>query len=108
MEVRILHRFHDKADFAKVYLVGETVIFDDARAAFLIGRGLAEAIEEPAVEAEESDAEVEEVIEEAEETQVEPEPAEIVETTDEAPVEEAIEEPQPEVRVKPVATKRKK
>lgn len=46
MRVRILHRFHDKADFMKVYLVGETVTFDDARAEALIARGLVERDEE--------------------------------------------------------------
>lgn len=46
MRVRILHKFHDKADFMKVYLVGETVTFDDARAEALIARGLVERDEE--------------------------------------------------------------
>lgn len=46
MRVRILHKFHDKADFMKVYLVGETVTFDDARAEALIARGLVEKDEE--------------------------------------------------------------
>lgn len=131
MKVKILHKFHDKVDFMKVYLVGETVTFDDTRAEALIKRGLVESAEETkevsleseeeiaeapeeadvesvVEEAEEADAEAEGVIEEAEETQAEPEPAETEEITDEAPIEEAVEEPQPEVRVKPVATKRKK
>ena len=52
MEVRILQKFHDKASYNTVYLVGETVTFEDARAEYLIGLGLAEAIEEPAEGAE--------------------------------------------------------
>lgn len=44
MEVRVLHRFHDKADYNTVYLVGETVTFDDARADYLIELGLVEPI----------------------------------------------------------------
>lgn len=52
MEVRILHKFHDKADYNKVYLVGETVTFDDTRAEYLIGMGLAERIVEAAPEEE--------------------------------------------------------
>lgn len=55
MEVRILQVFHDKADYRKVYLVGETVSFDDARAEFLIGLGLVEPAEEE-VEASDEDA----------------------------------------------------
>lgn len=49
MEVRILHKFHDRADFTKVYPVGETFTFDDARANHLIKRGLVEVVpaEEP-------------------------------------------------------------
>ena len=73
MEVRILHKFHDKADFTKVYLVGETVTFDDIRANHLISRGLAE-----------STAPVEE-------------PEEVIELVDEpAPVVEATETAEPE------------
>lgn len=49
MKVRILHKFHDKADFNMVYLVGETVTFDDARAVYLISRGLVESAEEPEI-----------------------------------------------------------
>ena len=47
MEVRILHKFHDKASYNTVYLVGETVTFDDARAEHLISLGLVEAIKVP-------------------------------------------------------------
>lgn len=53
MVVKILKKFHDKADYAKVYLVGETLTLDDARAESLIARGLAECAEtlfEPEVE----------------------------------------------------------
>lgn len=82
MEVRILQMFHDKADYTKVYLVGETYTFDDARAEALIVRGLVECAEEP-----EKPVEVEEVIP-APETSIEPL--------------FASEKP-----VKPVATKRK-
>lgn len=46
MKVKVLHRFHDKADFKMVYLVGETYTFDDARAEYLIGRGLVEEVVE--------------------------------------------------------------
>lgn len=46
MKVRILHTFHDRVDYKKVYLVGETVTFSDARAESLIARGLAESAEE--------------------------------------------------------------
>ena len=94
MEVRILHKFHDRADFTKVYPVGETFTFDDARASHLIKRGLVEAIpaEEPL---EEEEIPVEE--ESAEETAVE---------SDETPVEE--ETPVVEEKaIKPVATKRR-
>ena len=80
MEVRILHKFHDRADFAKVYPVGETFTFDDARAEHLIKRGLVEPVE-PIVE---------ETIEES--------VKEVAEAT-EPVVEEAV--------VKPVATKRR-
>lgn len=46
MKVKILHTFHDKADYRMVYLVGETITFDDARAESLIGLGLVEKEEE--------------------------------------------------------------
>ena len=78
MEVRILHKFHDRADFTKVYPVGETFTFEDARAEHLIKRGLAEPVQ-PVVE---------EVVEESP-----------VEETEAPVVEEAV--------VKPVATKRR-
>ena len=42
MEVRILHRFRDEADYSKVYLVGETVTFEDERAEYLMSLGLVE------------------------------------------------------------------
>lgn len=45
MDVRILQRFRDGADYSKVYLVGETVTFDDERAEYLIGLGLVERTE---------------------------------------------------------------
>ena len=78
MEVRILHKFHDRADFTKVYPVGETFTFEDARAEHLIKRGLAEPVQPVA----------EEVVEESP-----------VEETEAPVVEEAV--------VKPVATKRR-
>ena len=94
MEVRILHKFHDRADFSKVYPVGETFTFDDARAEHLIKRGLAEPVE-PVVE---------EVIEEAPVVEaVEPE----MEVAEEAAVEEIAEPVVEEAVVKPVATKRR-
>lgn len=63
MKVKILNKFHDRADYSKVYLVGETLTFDDARAEYLISKGLAECAEvaEPEVV-----VEAEEVIEAAE------------------------------------------
>ena len=51
MEVKILHKFHDRADFTKVYPVGETFNFDDARAEYLIELGLAEKTIERVAEA---------------------------------------------------------
>ena len=45
MDVRVLNKFHDKADYNTVYLVGETLTIDDARAAYLIELGLVEQIE---------------------------------------------------------------
>lgn len=51
MKVKILHRFHDKADYMKVYLVGDTVTMEDSRAEYLIGRGLVEkVVDEPVIE----------------------------------------------------------
>lgn len=82
MKVRISQMFHDKADYTKVYLVGETYTFDDARAEALIVRGLVECAEEP-----ENPVEEEEVIP-APESSIEPLFAS-------------------EKTVKPVATKRK-
>ena len=55
MNVRILQRFHDKADYRKVYLVGETATFDDARAESLIALGLVEAEEAESEAIEESE-----------------------------------------------------
>lgn len=87
MEVRILHKFHDKADFTKVYLVGETVTFDDIRANHLISRGLAEStapVEEPeeVIELVDEPSPVVEATETAEpEADAKPEPAEKPETT---------------------------
>lgn len=78
MKVKVLHKFHDRVDFSKVYLVGETYTFDDARAESLIVRGLVESDEEAA----------EEILE------------------DETPIEEEAEKA-PIKAVKPVATKRK-
>lgn len=95
MEVRILHKFHDRADFTKVYPVGETFTFDDARASHLIKRGLVEAI--PAEETPVEDESPVVAEESAEETAVE---------SDETPVEE--ETPVVEEKaIKPVATKRR-
>lgn len=51
MKVRVLHQFHDRADYRKVHLVGETLVVEDARAEYLIGLGLAEElVDEPAKE----------------------------------------------------------
>lgn len=95
MEVRILHKFHDRVDYTKVYLVGETVIFDDARAESLIKRGLVEKAEEPIEVDVESDTEADD--------------AQDIEPAAEVDEEEPIETPNEEVKnvVKPVATKRK-
>ena len=105
MKVKVLHKFHDRVDFSKVYLVGETYTFDDARAESLIARGLVESDKEAAEEILEDEATIEEtlVVETAEEA---------VEVEDEAPieVEEAIEEEAETAHIKAVkhvATKRK-
>ena len=101
MEVKILHKFHDREDFTKVYPVGETVIFDDLRAEQLISLGLVEKVAEEAVE---EVAEVEETpVVETEETPVE----EATEAPEEE--EEAVEAETPvaEMPIKPVATSRR-
>lgn len=71
MEVKILQKFHDKADYNKVYLVGDLVTFDDERAQDLVKKGLVEAavpeaevVEEQQSEAEVKEAEEAEVVEE--------------------------------------------
>lgn len=99
MKVRILQKFHDRVDYMKVYLVGETVTFDDARAESLIRRGLVESAEEPIELEAETVAEAADALE-AEDVaaEVKEEPIEL----DETPVEEAAPK-----AVKPVATKRK-
>lgn len=92
MEVRILHKFHDKADYNKVYLVGETITFEDTRAEYLIGLGLAERIVEEI--AEEAQAEI------AEEAQAEPEVV-----VEEAPEEEVIPDEEPKhAGIQPIKT----
>lgn len=45
MKVKILQEFRDRADFRKVYPVGETHTFDNELAVSLIARGLAEDAE---------------------------------------------------------------
>lgn len=95
MKVRILQKFHDKASYNTVYLVGETVTFDDARAEYLIGRGLAESAEDVA-EAPAEDAPVAEV--QAEEPQADE--VLVMETPEVLPAEDA-------PVVKPVVTRRK-
>lgn len=109
MRVKVLQMFHDKADYMKVYLVGETYIFDDARAESLIKRGLVESAEEPiepisdAAEAPAEDSS-KVVVNEGEVAEVgDPKDEAVVESTDtaEAPAEEV------QSKVKPVATKRK-
>ena len=89
MEVKILQKFHDREDFTKVYPVGETVIFDDLRAEYLMGLGLVEKVVDEIVE-----APVEEAIEEA----IQAEAEEIA---------EAVEAPVEETPIKPVATSRR-
>ena len=96
MEVRIINKFHDKADYNKVYLVGETITFDDARAEYLIKLGLVEPVEAEKELVEETGEASEEVIETTEE------PVEI----SEEPVESAEAEPIEEAVVKPVAKKK--
>jgi hypothetical protein len=107
MKVTILQKFHDKADYMKVYLVGETVTFDDTRAEALIARGLVESAEEA------------EAIDDEEETPAVEIPAEVIEAEGETEAEEAEDAPEvaeaeeevkeePVKAVKPVATKRKK
>ena len=106
MEVKILYKFHDRADFTKVYPVGETFTFDDARADDLIKRGLVEAIaeeeESPVEEAVESPVVEEEAPVEEESIEDAAEPVEVIkeEGTPESPVVE-------EKAIKPVATKRR-
>lgn len=95
MEVRILHKFHDRADFTKVFPVGETFTFEDARAEHLIKRGLVEPVE-PVVEETIEEAPVVETVEEPE----------AVEETEEEVADEA-EPVVEETVVKPVATKRR-
>lgn len=89
MKVKILQMFHDKVNYNKVYLVGETVTFDDQRAEALIARGLVE-----------NDEEVAEPIVETEYAPTEELPLE-VETKEDTQAEELLKV------VKPVATKRK-
>lgn len=100
MEVRILHKFHDRADFTKVYLVGETVTFDDARAESLIKRGLVEAVEAVEEEAEET---IEETVAEPVEETVEAVEEPVVEEAKAEEAVEAVEKP----AIKPVATSRR-
>lgn len=103
MKVKILQMFHDKVNYNKVYLVGETVTFDNERAEALIARGLVENAEEVFAPIEESAVIPNEDI-----------PSENVPTEDnneENPSEDTPKvEEQPEELpkvVKPVATKRK-
>lgn len=112
MKVRILQKFHDKANYMTVYLVGETVAFDDARAESLIKRGLVESAEEPielVSEVEETPAAVVEAEDIIEVSEVEePTEVEVVESVE--VVETPAEETEPEEvqkGVKPVAAKRK-
>lgn len=50
-KVRIITRFHDRADYSHVYEVGQTVYFnDDARVRSIVERGLGEIVEEERVE----------------------------------------------------------
>ena len=64
MKVKILQEFRDRADFKKVYPVGETHTFDNELAVSLIARGLAEdaepveSNEAEAIEAEQPSEEV--------------------------------------------------
>ena len=78
MEVRIVNKFHDKADFTKVYLVGETVTFDDERASYLISLGLVESAEPVVEEAETNEPEVEPAPAEESEPEVAPEAEPVV------------------------------
>lgn len=98
-----------------VYLVGETVTFDDARAESLIARGLvesAEAVEEDIILNDDTPADDAPAVDDAtidEETPVE-EVNDDAEVADEAPADEVKEDNQPEASpraVKPVATRRK-
>lgn len=100
MKVRILQKFHDRVDYMKVYLVGETVTFDDARAESLIRRGLVESAEEPI------EIETETVAEAADALEAEDVAAEVKEEPTEIETETPVEEAAPKA-VKPVATKRK-
>lgn len=97
MKVRILQEFRDRADFTKVYPVGETHTFDNELAISLISRGLAEEVVEPIDEAAEEAEEAKEVAE-SEEVVAEPivdNEAETVEMESEQPSEEVVGKVQP-------------
>lgn len=108
MKVRILQKFHDRVDYMKVYLVGETVTFDDARAESLVKRGLVESAEEPIETPAEAPAtvvvEADDIVEVSEVNELTE--GEVVEAVE---VVEVVETPaeEPKAAVKPVATKRK-
>ena len=99
MEVRIINKFHDRADYTKVYLVGETITVDDIRANSLIKRGLAEPVAEDAIEV--AEVESEEPVAEEVEAETEPEAESVAEEVNE------VAETSEEAIVKPVATKRR-
>lgn len=82
MKVRILQEFRDRADFKKVYPVGETHTFDDELVASLIDRGLVEV------------AEPVEIVELIDET-IEDNEAEAIEVASEQPSEEVVGKVQP-------------
>lgn len=100
MNVKILKKFHDKADYSKVYLVGETFTFEDARAAILIARGLVESEEEIEVNP----------MEEPEEPEIEPTDNNVAEEPEIESAVDVAEEPEREVgKVQPIVkqTRRK-
>ena len=49
--VRVISEFHDRADYSRVYKVGQEVDFEDkARVRSIVERGLGEIVEEPVAE----------------------------------------------------------
>lgn len=108
MEVRILHKFHDRVDYKKVYLVGETVTFDDARAESLIKRGLVERIEEPIEIEVESDTQAEDAEDAESDVVVDEDEAVEIDEAEESADDEESEEEAPTEETEMVAKRKRK